>query len=82
MRINSSNSVFGLIQNALTLFTAGRIFRDYRYLALRLGIGISVTAVVLVLLSLVLTSPIVPALVAGFIGGTLQPFLFQDVRYQ
>jgi uncharacterized membrane protein YdjX (TVP38/TMEM64 family) len=82
MRVYSRNSVFKLIHNALMLFMGGRMFRDNRYLAQRLGIGIGATAIVLVLLSLVVTSPIVPALVAGLAGGALQPFLFEDVRYQ
>jgi len=78
----SRNSLTKLIRNALNLFLAGRMFRDYRYLAQRLGIGVGATTALLLLLSVVVTSPTILALAAGFLGGALQPFLFGDVRYQ
>jgi hypothetical protein len=82
MRVNPGNSKLRLIKNALELFASGRMFRDYGYLAQRLGIGAGATALLLVLLSFVVNSPVVLALVAGFLGGILQPFLFEDVRYK
>ena len=82
MSVYSRNSLFKLIKNAVSLFTSGKMFRDHLYLAKRLGIGCGGTALLLVLLSLVVRSPAVLALVAGFVGGALQPYLFADVRYE
>jgi hypothetical protein len=82
MRANPLSSMFELIRNALSLCLSGKAFRDYRYLSRRLIIGAGFTALVMAVLSLLMDSPIAVAAIAGFAGGALQPFLFQDVRYQ
>jgi hypothetical protein len=76
------NSVFKLIRNALSLFTDGRMFRDYRYLSTRLGMGAGGTAMLMVVLVLLGTPVILAALIAGFLGGMAMPYLFGDVKYQ
>jgi hypothetical protein len=71
-----------LARNAISLFLEGKLFRDLRYFYMRLAIGVAATVAVMLLASLVIKSVIVVALIGGLIGGALQPYLFEDVRYQ
>jgi hypothetical protein len=71
-----------LARNAISLFLDGKLFRDLRHFYTRLAVGVTATVAVMLLASLVIKSVIVVALIGGLIGGALQPFLFEDVRYQ
>jgi hypothetical protein len=74
--------VLKLIQNALVLFFKGKLIRDPLYFARQLAIGAGATAVLFLACCLLLRSPIIAALIAGFGGGALQAYLFEDVKYQ
>lgn len=74
--------MFALIKNALGLVLDGKLFRDPRFLFRQLAIGVAITVAVMLIGSLVVTSPIVLALIGGFVSGVLQPYLFANVRYR
>jgi hypothetical protein len=74
--------VLDLIKNALVLFFTGKLFRDPLYVCRQLAIGAGATAALFLACSLLSGSPIAAALVAGLIGGALQPYLFEDVKYR
>ena len=62
-------------------FLQGKLFQDQKMVAVRGGIGIVVVLAVLFLLNGFL--PLWLAVVlAGFIGGLLQPRLFRDLKYR
>jgi hypothetical protein len=71
-----------LAKHAIALLLEGKLFRDMRYFYRRLAIGVAVTVALMLLASLVIKSVIVLALIGGFVGGAVQPYLFADVRYQ
>jgi len=71
-----------LVKHALALLLEGKLFRDMRYFYRRLAIGVGLTVAVMMIASLVIKSLIALALIGGFIGGALQPYLFEDVRYR
>jgi hypothetical protein len=74
--------VWKLIQNALGLFVRGKLFRDPVHVCRQLAIGAGATAGLFLAGCLLLGAPIVAALIAGLIGGALQPYLLEDVKYQ
>jgi hypothetical protein len=75
-------AVLKLIQNALVLFFRGKLIRDPVYFARQLAIGSAATAVLFLICCLLLRLPVIAALIAGFAGGALQTYLFEDVKYQ
>jgi hypothetical protein len=67
---------------SMSLFFRGKLFADPASAYRQLAIGIAVTAILMILLAK-LGAPIWgAALVAGLIGGALQPYLFKDLRYR
>jgi hypothetical protein len=71
-----------LIKNALVLLVEGKLFRDPRFFFRQLAIGVTATVAMMLIGSLVVTSPILVTLISGFVGGVLQPYLFENVRYR
>ena len=74
--------MWDMAQNSITLFFRGKLFANPSAAYQRLAIGIVVTALVLILLAKLGLPVWVAAVVAGLAGGTLQPFLFKDLRYR
>jgi hypothetical protein len=67
--------------NAVTLFLKGKLFRDLKLVIRQQLIGVAVT-LILVVLSRKLGLPLWAAVVlASFVGGVLQPYLFKDLKY-
>jgi len=74
--------MWSMLQSSVTLFFQGRLFTDPGKVYGRLAIGVLVTALVLIA-AVKLGAPLwASALVAGLVGGGLQPFLFKDLRYR
>lgn len=71
-----------MAQNSVILFFRGKLFDDPRKVAVRLTIGVLVTALLLVAGCTIGLPLWASALVAGFGGGALQPYLFKDLRYR
>ena len=74
--------MWDMAQNSMSLFFRGKLFAEPGQVARQLAIGIVVTAVVLIALAKVGAPLWIAALVAGLIGGALQPYLFKDLRYR
>lgn len=74
--------MLSMARNALVLFLQGRLFADQRKAALLIAAGIVFTA----LLCIALAKSGLPlwsaALVAGFAGGGLQPWLLKSIRFR
>lgn len=75
--------MWGMAKNSMTLFFQGRLFAEPGKVYQMLAIGVAVTAILLVLLVKLLGVPLfAAALIAGLVGGVLQPYLFKDLRYR
>jgi hypothetical protein len=74
--------MWAMAQNSMSLFVQGKLFKDGGMVLRQLAIGIAVTTALFLLLAEIGMPIPAAALVAGFIGGVLQPYLFKDLRYQ
>ena len=71
-----------MARSAMSLFFKGRLFAEPGKVYRLLAIGALLTAALLVI-SAVAGLPLwAAALLAGFIGGGAQPFLFKNIRYR
>jgi hypothetical protein len=71
-----------MAQSSMTLFFRGKLFADPNMVARQLGIGIAATAILLIVIAKIGAPLWFAALIAGLIGGALQPYLFKDLRYR
>lgn len=74
--------MWGMAQNSMSLFFRGKLFKDRGMVFRQLAIGIALTAILFLVLAKLGAPVPIAALVAGLIGGALQPYLFKDLRYQ
>ncbi len=68
--------------SSILLFFRGKLFADPSMVCRQLAIGIVATAVLLIVIAEWGAPPWFAALVAGLLGGGLQPYLFKDLRYR
>jgi H+/Cl- antiporter ClcA len=73
--------MFEMAKSSITLFFQGRLFRNPNEVMRQLAIGIGLTVLIFLLLAK-FTGLLIAAVVAGFIGGALQPVLFKDLKYR
>ena len=71
-----------LAKHAIELLLTGKLFRDPGYFYRRLAMGICLTAAATFLASWAVNSLVVVAVVGGFLGGAVQPYLFENVKYK
>lgn len=74
--------MWAMARSSITLFFQGKLFADPGKVYRQLAIGVLVTAVVLVVAAKAGAPLWLAALIAGLIGGGLQPYLFKDLRYR
>jgi hypothetical protein len=74
--------MWSMAMNSMTLFFQGKLFAEPGKVYRLLAIGAGVTAVVMIVLTLIGAPLWGGALVAGLVGGALQPYLFKDLRYR
>jgi hypothetical protein len=67
---------------SIGLFFRGKLFANPAQVYRQIAIGVLATAIVLFVLAAIGVSVWFAALVAGFAGGVLQPYLFKDLRYR
>lgn len=67
--------------NTLSMFLKGKLFKDMKQFLRQSAIGIVATALFMLVLGFAGVKPLIAAAVAGFVGGTLQPYLFKDLKY-
>jgi hypothetical protein len=71
-----------MAKSSITLFFQGKLFADPAQVYRQMAIGTAVTAVLLVIVAIAGAPVWLAALVAGLLGGALQPYLFKDLRYR
>ena len=67
---------------SIGLFFRGKLFANPAQAYRQIAIGVLVTAVLLFVLAVAGVPVWLAALIAGFGGGMLQPYLFKDLRYR
>lgn len=70
-----------MVKSSIILFFQGKLFRDPNEVMRQIAIGVAITTVIFLLLAK-FTGLLVAAVIAGFIGGAVQPFLFKDLKYR
>ena len=72
-----------MAMSSISLFLRGKLFAEPSKAMTQLLIGVIVTAALfLIAAELAGATPWLAAVIAGFIGGALQPYLFKDLRYR
>lgn len=71
-----------MAQSSIRLFFRGKLFAEPFVVYRQLAIGVLTTAIVLIALAKAGAPFWLAALLAGFVGGALQPYLFKDLRYR
>jgi Kef-type K+ transport system membrane component KefB len=74
--------MWAMAQSSMVLFFRGKLFADPGKVLMQLAIGVVVTAIVMIALAKLGAPVWLAALVAGLVGGALQPYLFKDLRYR
>ena len=72
-----------MAMSSIGLFLRGKLFAEPGKAMTQLLIGVVVTAAIfLISVKLAGAAPWLAAVIAGSIGGALQPYLFKDLRYR
>jgi hypothetical protein len=74
--------MWSMAVTSIGLFMRGKLFANPAQVYRQIAIGILVTAVALFVLGMAGLPVWLAALIAGFGGGMLQPYLFKDLRYR
>lgn len=74
--------MWSMAMSSMTLFFQGKLFAEPGKAYRQIAIGAAVSAIVLIVLSLLGAPVWAAAIVAGLLGGALQPYLFKDLRYR
>lgn len=70
-----------MAKNSIILFFQGRLLENQQDVYRQLAIGVALT--LFIFLALVkFTGLLLAALIAGFIGGAVQPYLFKDLKFR
>lgn len=70
-----------MVKTSIILFFQGKLFKNPNEVYRQLAIGVGVALVIFLALAKFTGMPIA-AMVAGFIGGALQPYLFKDLKFR
>ena len=71
-----------MARTSITLFFQGKLFADPAKVYRQMAIAALVTLIVLIGAAKLGAPLWAAALVAGLVGGALQPYLFNDLRYR
>ena len=71
-----------MVKSSATLFFQGKLFADNSKVYQQMAAGIVVTALVLIALAKIGLPVVAAAILAGLVGGALQPFLFKNLKYR
>ncbi|MEP6966615.1 MAG: hypothetical protein ABI906_00910 [Pseudomonadota bacterium] len=74
--------MWAMARSSVALFFKGKLFADPRKVYGQLAIGLLLTATLLVGLAKLGAPFWAAALVAGLVGGGIQPYLFRNLRYR
>ena len=70
-----------MAKSSISLFFHGRVFANPGQVFRQLLIGIVITAIILVGLVKLGAPLVTAAIIAGLVGGVLQPWLFKNLKY-
>ena len=74
--------MFDMVKTSIVLFLQGRLFANRNHVIRQSLIGIVVTAAILIAAVKLTTLPLWgSAVIAGLLGGALQPLLFKNLKY-
>ena len=73
--------MFGMFKSSVVLFLQGRLFQDLGSVLRQMGIGVVITLAVFIALHFFNSPPWLSIVIASFVGGLLQPFLFKNLKY-
>ncbi len=74
--------MWSMVKSSFGQFLRGKLFAEPAKVYRQLAIGVGVTALLMLGAVVAGASLWIAALIAGFIGGALQPYLFKDLRYR
>jgi Kef-type K+ transport system membrane component KefB len=74
--------MWSMAVTSIGLFFRGKLFANPSQVYRQIAIGVLAAAVVLFVLAMIGVPVWLAALIAGFGGGVLQPYLFKDLRYR
>ncbi len=67
---------------SMQLFVQGKLFQDNAKVLRQIGVGAGATALLTLVLALAGLPVWLVAILAGGLGGALQPYLFRDLKYR
>lgn len=70
-----------MVKNSAILFFQGKLFQNPNEVYRQLGIGIGVTVVLFLVVAKLACVPLA-GIIAGTVGGALQPYLFKDLKFR
>ncbi len=73
--------MFDMFKSSVALFLQGRLFQDVRCVLCQLIIGVVITITVFIALHFFSNPLWLSIVIASFIGGLIQPFLFKNLKY-
>ncbi len=73
--------MFEMVKSSAILFFQGKLFQDQTAALRQLAIGIGLTVLVFLIVAK-LANVVLAGVVAGFVGGAAQPYLFKDLKYR
>ncbi len=73
--------MFDMVKSSAILFFQGKLFKNPNDVMRQLAIGIGLTLVIFLVL-VKFTGLLIAAIIAGFIGGAVQPALFKDLKFR
>lgn len=74
--------MFQMALSSATLFFKGKLFAEPAKAFRQLALGVAATLALFLILGAIGAPAWLAAAVAGFAGGTLQPYLFKDLKYR
>jgi hypothetical protein len=73
--------MFDMFLSSVVLFLRGKLFQNPAHVVRQASIGVLLTAFVCVALAKLSGALWLAVLVSALVGGTLQPFLFKNLKY-
>ena len=73
--------MFEMFKNSITLFLQGRLFQDLGSVIRQTIIGIVIALIITIVLAKLGISLLLAIVIASFIAGVVQPFLFKNLKY-
>ena len=74
--------MFDMFINGATLFFKGKLFQDNAKVISQMLLGIVITAVLLVILTKTSLPLWLSGIIAGFVAGAGQPWLFRNLKFR